>query len=113
MTGPEPANTFVSSGRFPAKWIPKESVGVNADFFSRLVEPLVRDDPVDFREDRVILSEADVLPGMDFRSELADDDGSRGNGLAAEDLDAPPLTVAVPSVPGASLSFLVCHDILR
>src|SRR3989339_1967381 len=50
---------------------------------------------------------------MKYGSDLTDDDGAGVDLLTAVNLYAPPLGVAVSSIPGASLSLLVCHNALR
>ena len=60
-------------------------------------------------EERVIAAQADVLAWMDPGAELAHEDGACGDGLATEDLHASALAVAVATVPGAALTFLMSH----
>src|SRR3989339_405897 len=50
---------------------------------------------------------------MKYGSDLTYDDGAGIDLLAAVNLYAPPLGVAVSSIPGASLPLLVCHNLLR
>ena len=60
-------------------------------------------------EEGVIATHADVGASMEAGAALADDNGSCGNGFAAEAFDAESLTAAIASVAGRSLSFLMGH----
>jgi len=48
-------------------------------------------DAGNFREQRVILADADIQAGLEFRSTLADENRSSGHQFAAKTLDAEPL----------------------
>src|SRR5262245_29654451 len=65
---------------------------------------------VDEGEEGEVAAAADVAPGVDPRPDLAHEDGARVHALAAEDLDAAPLAVAVAAVARAPLPFLVRHS---
>ena len=60
-------------------------------------------------EQRVVAAAADVVPGMELRAELADDDAPCADVLTAVALHTAPLSGGVTPVARASLSFLVCH----
>lgn len=62
-------------------------------------------------EKGVVVADSDIVAGMEARSALADQNGSRGDGLAVIPLDAETLAVAVASVLTGSLTFLMCHDL--
>src|SRR2546430_5449471 len=68
--------------------------------------------PRDEREERVVLTDADVAAGEDFGAALADDDRPRLDAGARVFLDAEPLPGAVSSVAGRTRAFLVCHFFL-
>src|SRR4030067_633190 len=74
-----------------------------------LPDPLERDDSVDQGEQGVVPPHADVSPRVHGRAPLAEDDRSGVHGLPAVRLDAEPLALAVPSVPGTADSLFVCH----
>src|SRR5439155_2856818 len=61
-------------------------------------------------EERVVLADADVLPGLPLRAVLADQDRAALDPLATEALDAEALGVAVPPVPARTLSLFVRHE---
>src|SRR5688572_3972038 len=63
----------------------------------------------DLREQRVILTQADVEAGLVLASALADENRAAGHEVAVEPLDAEPLRVAVAAVTRRSLSFFCCH----
>ena len=67
------------------------------------------DDTVELGEQRVVLAAPHVLAGLEPRSALANEDGATGDALARERFHAQALGVAVATVTGASLTFLVCH----
>ena len=58
---------------------------------------------------RVIFAHTNIASGMELGSDLTDEDGTSGYLLAAESLDSASLCVAVASVAGRALTFLVCH----
>src|SRR2546430_14729355 len=65
--------------------------------------------PRDEREERVVLTDADVAAGEDLRAALTDDDRPRLDAGARVFLHAEPLPGAVSSVAGRTRAFLVCH----
>src|SRR5918992_395182 len=73
---------------------------------SRGVEP---DHAGDHGKQRVIAAPANAGPRVDPGSPLANDDRSCLDGLAAEQLDAETLGLAVPAVPGSGGTLLVSH----
>jgi len=56
-----------------------------------------------------IAAGADVLASVQLGAALTDDDIASNDLLAAKDLNAEALAVAVATVAGGSLSFLMCH----
>ena len=60
---------------------------------------------VDLGEERVVLAETDVEPGLEPAAALAHEDRAAGHDVAVVALDAEPLRVAVAPVAGAALSF--------
>ena len=60
------------------------------------------DDAGDFREQRVVLADADVDAGLDAGAALAHDDGAAGNQLAAESLHAQALRIRIAPVFGTA-----------
>lgn len=76
---------------------------------SLFVHASIGDDPVDLGKDRVVASHADVFSRVDARADLPYQNISRADPLAAEHLDAAPLTLAVSAVARAATCFFVCH----
>ena len=83
--------------------------GVNAYLLALLVKSFKGNNAVYLCEDRIVSSQADIIAGMYFCTELTDNNSSRTDLLAAEHLYAAPLGVAVATVTGTSLSFFMCH----
>jgi hypothetical protein len=73
-------------------------------------EASVLNDTVDQSEEGEVATHSHVLSGMDTCAELANQNVSRPDLLAAENLHTASLSGAVASVTSASLPFLVCHD---
>src|SRR5262249_8018372 len=64
---------------------------------------------VDLGPERVVLADADVAAGVEARADLADEDAAGSHLLAAEYLHSAVLRLAVASVAGRALAFLVRH----
>ena len=64
---------------------------------------------IDQREQRVILTAADILTSVDVRAVLTDENRARGYGLAGKTLRAKALTAGVTAITGGTESFFVCH----
>src|SRR5262249_32197174 len=64
----------------------------------------------DFREQRVVLAETDVLAGFDASAALANDNRSAGDQLAAKGLHAQPLRVGIAPVFRTAKTFFMCHN---
>src|SRR3954463_3343304 len=62
-------------------------------------------------EDRVVLAEPCVEAGPEAAPALPHDDGAAGDDVAVVRLDAEPLRIGIAAVPGAALSFFMCHDL--
>jgi hypothetical protein len=73
-------------------------------------EAPILNDAVDQSEEREVATHSHVLAGMDTRAELADQNISGLDLLAAENLHPASLSGTVASVSSAPLPFLVCHD---
>jgi hypothetical protein len=58
----------------------------------------------DFGEERIVLAEADVQPGSEPATALADENRAAGDDVAVVPLDAEPLRIAVASVTRTSLA---------
>lgn len=67
------------------------------------------DDPIFQCKKGEVATHSNIDSRMVFGSALADNDVSGNHGLAAILLDAQHFWIAVPSVAGGSLSFLMCH----
>ena len=67
------------------------------------------DDAVFEGEEGVVTAAADVVPRVVVRTALAQDDRSDGDFLTGVALDTTELRIAVTSVTGRTLSFLMCH----
>ena len=64
---------------------------------------------VDLREERVVAAPTHVEAGMELRPALTYDDLSRRYELSAETLHTEALGYRIPTVLGASSTFLMCH----
>jgi hypothetical protein len=64
---------------------------------------------IDFGENRIVAAHPDVLSRMNARPELPDNDIPGTHALAAEHLDSPSLSLAVPPVARASAGFFMRH----
>ena len=64
---------------------------------------------VDQREQRVVLTTANVLTRVDVRAVLTDENRARGYRLAGIALRAKALTAGVTAITGGTESFFVCH----
>src|SRR5205085_1263141 len=71
--------------------------------------PLKLDRPVLEREQRVILPQPNVKPGMKFRPALPHDDRAGGDRLPAVQLHAAVLRIRVAAVAGRPAAFLMSH----
>src|ERR1041385_6093228 len=76
---------------------------------SLFIEAIVRDHPINLREDGVVAPHANVLTRVNARAELAHENVSRAHPLAAEYFDAAPLPLAVSAVARAAAGFFMCH----
>ena len=70
---------------------------------------VVLDGTVRESEQGPIAASADVLACVQLSATLADDDVTGNDLLAAENLHAKTLAVAIAPVAGSSLTFLMCH----
>lgn len=73
--------------------------------------PSKRNGTIDEREERVVLAQAHIRAGVELSSELANQDVSSADLLPRVPLHTAPLRIAVAAVPGATLSFLMSHDV--
>src|SRR5690242_13863813 len=64
---------------------------------------------VDHREQRVVLADADVEPGVELGAALAHQDVAGAHVFAAEALDPEALRVRLAVVPGRRLALFVRH----
>jgi hypothetical protein len=85
---------------------------IDTDFFPPSIQSLESNNSIHFGKERIILADAHVVPRMDARSPLADQDGSSVDPLAPKAFYAQSLPCTIPAVPGASLSFLMRHAFL-
>ena len=65
--------------------------------------------PRDQGEQGVVAATADSVTRVEVGAALPDDDLASVHQLAAKPLDAKPLRVGVPTVPGRGRALLVCH----
>src|SRR5512139_4157742 len=91
---------------------PLAGLSVNTDLLLVLPSLLVLHQPVNLGKEGVVLSHAHILPWVDAGPLLADKDVSGLDPLAAKTLDSQALSSAIPTVPGTSSCFLVCHTAL-
>lgn len=66
---------------------------------------------VNLGEQGAVFAHADIEAGVKFRAALANDNCTGLSKLAAIELYAAILRITVASVPGRTLSLLMCHDI--
>src|SRR5262249_56055106 len=74
-----------------------------------LAEALVHNLAVYQGEEAVVATLADSWTGLEVGASLANDDGPRPDGRAAEDLDPQALRVGVAPVAGGAPALFVCH----
>jgi hypothetical protein len=67
-------------------------------------------DPVAQGEESEITTEADTSAGLELSSDLADDDISGDDALAAELLDSAKLRIGIATVPRRALPLLMSHN---
>jgi hypothetical protein len=67
------------------------------------------DDAGDFREQGIVLTQADVVARLKARSALPHQDGAAVYQFAAESFDAQPLSVGIAPVFRTSQTFFMCH----
>src|SRR4051794_13216482 len=65
---------------------------------------------VDEREQCVVLALTDAFAGMELRTQLANEDITGDDLLAAKTLHATPLAIRITTVAAGALTFFVCHD---
>src|SRR5436190_18378890 len=81
----------------------------DADALAVLAEVFETDRARNLGKERVVLSLANILAGMDVSAALADDDRAGADELAGEALDTQPLAVRVAPVLGTAYAFFVSH----
>src|SRR2546422_9418819 len=81
---------------------PALGYGLDADELSHAAAIVKLDHARHFREQRVILTPADIHAGLDVCAALPHDDRPAGHQLSAENLHAQPLRVGIAAVAGAS-----------
>src|SRR6185436_8037627 len=81
----------------------------DVDLAARLHGAGELDQPVDQREQSVVLAAPDVAPGMKAGAALPHDDAARAHELPAEALDAQALRVRLAVVLRRRLTFFVSH----
>lgn len=69
-----------------------------------------RYDAIGCGEQRIVLADSDIGPGMEFGAALANDNIACLNRLATEPFDAQSFRFGVPSVFCGSATFFMCHD---
>ncbi len=90
----------------PFKW---SLLRENADPFSLLVEPVIKNYPINFGEKGVVPAHTDVSSRVDASTDLANDDVSGPDRLAAKNLHSAPLPLAVSTVARAAAGFFMSH----
>jgi len=85
--------------------------GMDVDEPSALPTALELHDTAYFREQRIVLATSDVLARLEAGAALSHQDGPAGHVLPGERFDPEPLSVAVPTVTRASLTFFVRHGL--
>src|SRR4029079_18017788 len=84
-------------------------LGKDAHLAAIFAEARILDGPVDEREQGEVATHADIFAGMDAGTDLTHQDVPRLRRLAAEDLDAAALRIAVAPVARAALSLFMSH----
>jgi hypothetical protein len=69
--------------------------------------------PVDLGEQGVISPDTHVVAGVKFRSSLSYQYAPRSHLLSRKTLYAKTLRITIAPIPGASNTFLVCHEFLQ
>jgi hypothetical protein len=85
---------------------------VNTYLFSLFIETLKLYETVDHGVNSVVLAKPYVISRMEQGAELPHDNSAGRYLFTTVPLNAPPLGIAVSSIPGASLSFFMCHCIV-
>lgn len=87
----------------------QDCLGKDIDIDAEATPVSVSDFSVGQSEKGVVTAYADVVSRFVRSSPLPDKDGPRSDLFSTKPFDAQSLGVAVSSVPGASLSFFMCH----
>src|SRR5688572_29621736 len=82
---------------------------IDRDLLPVLVLVLEPDDPIDQREQGIVVRSPDVLSGVEPGAALADQDVAGEYLLPAIALHAEVLRIAGPPVPAGAYALLVCH----
>ena len=64
-------------------------------------------------EERIVSADADIVPGMDLRSALTDNDAAREHCLPVLTLDAEALCLTVTAVVGGTRSLLCANKLIK
>ena len=83
--------------------------GKDADEAAILALVLEENNSVDRGEERIVLAAADVPAGLVARAALANENRAGIHELAAESLDAEPLSLGIAAVDRRAAAFFVCH----
>jgi hypothetical protein len=86
--------------------------GNDADEPPALATILELNDAAGTGKQGIVLPTSDIGARPEASSSLPNQDGSTFDLLPSERLDPEPLGMAVPSVSGAALTFLVCHEVI-
>ena len=86
-----------------------ESRGGDRDVAAKPALVVEVHDPVDLREQGIVLGAADVQSRLQRRAALPDEDRTARHELAGKTLHAEALAVAIAPVAGRTLTFFVCH----
>ena len=86
-------------------------LGIDADLLAGLVLTLKLHDTVDLCVQGIIITDADIVAGMDFRSALTNKNVSRQDELTVAALGAQALRMAVAAVTGGTHSLLMSEEL--
>src|SRR5258708_30232797 len=91
---------------------PIGEVDKDGDVFVIAIGVAKFDVAIDQGEQRVVAPNADIDARLDLRAALAHDNAAGGDELAVKALDAEHLGLAIPTIAGATHTFLMCHELL-
>src|SRR4051794_20851510 len=83
---------------------------IDADEFAALPFFLELDDAGNHRKERVVAAAPDIVARLVLGAALPNQNRAAGHQLAAETLDAKPLSIRITPVARTAYAFFVCHN---